>query len=170
MDCEGVPYTRHGNNPDSLRAVAFLQLHVLRVHIAGAHGLIPPDDLAAGHSPYRDARAVKVKLRTVGSWVLPFRIVVRHLPAVVGRNPSADVRITDQWVSRVHCQLYDLDGTLAVRDLGSTHGTFLNGVNVAESVVMPGDTLTLGMTRLKVAYKRRASKREPVTEMRSARG
>ena len=110
-------------------------------------------------APYRDAQAVKVKLRTVASWVPPLRIIVKHLPAVVGRNPDADVRITDQWVSRVHCELYDLEGTLAVRDLGSTHGTFLNGVKIAESVVMPGDTLTLGMTRLEVAYKRRGTQR-----------
>ena len=55
-----------------------------------------------------------------------------------------------------------LNGTLAVRDLDSRNGTFANGQKVAEAVLLPGDELLLGMTRLNVAYKRRASGLVPV--------
>jgi pSer/pThr/pTyr-binding forkhead associated (FHA) protein len=99
---------------------------------------------------------LKVKLSTVDPWGPKLRVVVKDVPTVVGRNPDVDVRVTDPWVSRVHCELYDLEGTLVVRDLGSRHGTFINGLKIAEAVVLPGDTLTLGMTRLDVAYKRQS--------------
>jgi len=101
---------------------------------------------------------MKVKLRTVDSWVPEFLLVVKEFPALVGRDPDADVRVTDLWVSRAHCELYDLEGMLAVRDLGSRHGTFINGVKVTDSILMPGDKLQVGMTRLEVSYKRKARK------------
>jgi pSer/pThr/pTyr-binding forkhead associated (FHA) protein len=101
---------------------------------------------------------MKVKLCTLDPWVPQLRLVVREFPAVVGRDPDADVRLTDPWVSRAHCELYDLEGMLAVRDLGSRHGTFINGVKVTDSILMPGDKLQIGMTRLEVSYKRKAKK------------
>lgn len=92
---------------------------------------------------------------TVYPGVPKSRVVVKDLPAIVGRNPHADVRISDSWVSRVHCELYDLEGALVVRDLGSRHGTLVDGVKIAEATLLPGDSLMLGMTRLEVAYERR---------------
>jgi pSer/pThr/pTyr-binding forkhead associated (FHA) protein len=106
---------------------------------------------------------MKVRLHTVDPWVPELRLVVKEFPAVVGRDPDADVRTADPWVSRVHCELYDVEGMLAVRDLGSRHGTFINGVKVTDSILMPGDELQVGMSRLEVSYKRKA--RKPVFVM-----
>ena len=101
---------------------------------------------------------MKVKLTAMDPWASQHRIVVENLPAVVGRAHDADVCLADQWVSRVHCELYDLKGTLAVRDLGSRHGTFVNGMRVQETIVLPGNRLSLGMTTLKVEYERQSAK------------
>jgi pSer/pThr/pTyr-binding forkhead associated (FHA) protein len=84
--------------------------------------------------------------------------VVDRLPAVVGRGSDADVWIADQWVSRAHCELYASEGMLAVRDLGSRHGTLVNGQRVADAVLLPGDVLQVGLTRLRVSYRERGSK------------
>lgn len=104
------------------------------------------------------AQAMRIKLTSIDPWARQDRIVVEKLPAVVGRAADADVCLADQWVSRNHCEIYELKGTLAVRDLGSRHGTFVNGLRVRETILLPGNRLSLGMTTLKVDYKRQAAK------------
>jgi pSer/pThr/pTyr-binding forkhead associated (FHA) protein len=48
-------------------------------------------------------------------------------------------------VSRLHCRL-DIDGRdqLAVEDLGSTNGTWVNGHKVRRAPLTAGDKLTVG--------------------------
>ncbi|WP_424893354.1 FtsK/SpoIIIE domain-containing protein [Streptomyces sp. XH2] len=65
----------------------------------------------------------------------------------VGRSATADIPLDDPDVSRLHCAvvLHD-DGTITVRDLGSTNGTVLAGEPVgAEPVRLPaGELLRVG--------------------------
>ncbi|MBB5122671.1 FHA domain-containing protein [Streptomyces eurocidicus] len=65
----------------------------------------------------------------------------------VGRSTAADVPLDDPDVSRLHCAVtLAEDGTVTVRDLGSTNGTALAGEEVAgEPVVLPsGELLRVG--------------------------
>ncbi|MHB8901378.1 MAG: FHA domain-containing protein, partial [Thermoguttaceae bacterium] len=57
-----------------------------------------------------------------------------------------------RWVSRRHCQLSEVDGMIVVRDLGSTHGTYINGRKIFESSLRPDDKLTLGLTSFVASY------------------
>jgi pSer/pThr/pTyr-binding forkhead associated (FHA) protein len=100
---------------------------------------------------------MEVKLTSIDPRACQLRITVKTLPAIVGRDAKAGVCIADQWVSRIHCQLYQHGGSLAVRDLGSKHGTFVNGMRVQETILLPGNRLSLGRTSLKVAYERRSA-------------
>jgi pSer/pThr/pTyr-binding forkhead associated (FHA) protein len=84
-----------------------------------------------------------------------YRIRVARLPVVIGRSPEAEVRLDDRWVSRRHCELDEVDGTLVVRDLKSRHGTFINGHGVSEACLLPGDKLTVGITSLLTHYRRK---------------
>ncbi|HXU71992.1 MAG TPA: sigma 54-interacting transcriptional regulator [Polyangia bacterium] len=68
---------------------------------------------------------------------------------VVGAHPSADVELTDAAMSKFHCEIRIADGTPVVRDLGSTNGTFVEGVPVLEAPLRHGAVLTLGRTRLR---------------------
>jgi len=83
---------------------------------------------------------------------------VTQLPAVLGRNRHADVPLNDCWASRVHCEISEINGTLLVRDLDSKNGTMVNGRNVKEAHLFPGDRLTAGLTSFEVQYKRHRNK------------
>jgi pSer/pThr/pTyr-binding forkhead associated (FHA) protein len=65
---------------------------------------------------------------------------------VLGRRPDCHLRIPTRDVSRRHCEIGpgEKRSELTVRDLGSSNGTYVNGKRVAESILKPGDRLTVG--------------------------
>lgn len=63
---------------------------------------------------------------------------------VIGRREDCDLRIPLGDVSRKHCRFVVEDDQLRVEDLGSSNGTFHNGVRVQEAVVNAGDTVSVG--------------------------
>src|SRR5436190_5364071 len=68
-------------------------------------------------------------------------------PMDVGRDPSCEINLTDDLVSRVHARLRLQNGSAVVEDLESTNGTFLNGLQLhAETPFNPGDHLLLGVS------------------------
>jgi pSer/pThr/pTyr-binding forkhead associated (FHA) protein len=97
---------------------------------------------------------MKIRLSALDPATSQSRIVLKKLPVLIGRSPFADVRVPDCWASRRHCELNEIDGTLVVRDVGSRHGTFVNGQLVAEATLLPGDRLTVGLSSYEVQYRR----------------
>lgn len=75
----------------------------------------------------------------------PRQIALDRFPALLGRSPEATIRLEDEWVSRRHCRIERRGRTLVVRDLGSKHGTFVNGKRLTESPLHPGDKLRIGL-------------------------
>jgi DNA-binding NtrC family response regulator len=71
-------------------------------------------------------------------------------PVMIGTSASSDVCLSDRTVSRVHCQLLARDGECVIRDLGSTNGTFVDGVMVVEALIPVGSRLRLGTTELRL--------------------
>ncbi len=64
---------------------------------------------------------------------------------LVGRAPSADVRIDDPRVSRLHARIEMRDDGVYVEDLGSRNGTLVDGAPVASSrQLSSGDEITIG--------------------------
>ena len=81
------------------------------------------------------------------------KIVLSRLPAMLGQDEYAEVRVEDSWVGRYQC-IIDREGDrLTVLDLGSKNGTFIDGMRIRRSHLMPGDTLTLGRTNFLVEYR-----------------
>jgi len=68
----------------------------------------------------------------------------------IGADDDNDIVIDDGFVSGFHVQLYHRGARLFVRDLDSTNGTKVDGVQVVESEVPLGAVLTLGQAQLKV--------------------
>ena len=62
----------------------------------------------------------------------------------LGRTPGQHVVLRDGFVSRQHASILRRDNKYEMVDVGSTHGTFLNGVRVKRAVLQAGDILQLG--------------------------
>jgi pSer/pThr/pTyr-binding forkhead associated (FHA) protein len=70
--------------------------------------------------------------------------VLRASATPVGRDPSAGLVLDDESVSRMHARLDAGDGRLAVTDLKSRNGTFVNDRPVLQSDLAPGDEVRFG--------------------------
>lgn len=67
----------------------------------------------------------------------------------VGRAVRADFIVDAPLVSRFHCRLTASgDGRLLVEDLGSTNGTFVNGVRISSAEAGDGDRIGIGRVEL----------------------
>jgi putative nucleotidyltransferase with HDIG domain len=63
----------------------------------------------------------------------------------IGRSAHADIKVDDASLSRLHARLtITPDGAVAVEDLGSTNGVFVNGGHRTSAVLSIGDRLRLG--------------------------
>jgi pSer/pThr/pTyr-binding forkhead associated (FHA) protein len=69
---------------------------------------------------------------------------------VLGRGQDCDLRIPLMGISRKHCQLSVQGGKIAVKDLGSSNGTFVNGKRVEQAELVPGDRLQVGLVMFTV--------------------
>jgi two-component system, cell cycle response regulator len=82
--------------------------------------------------------------------------VMHHLErevTVIGRGERADVRIVDDGISREHSRVVRKDGKILVEDMGSTNGTYCNGIRLASQVLVEGDKIMIGTgTILKFTY------------------
>jgi DNA-binding NtrC family response regulator len=68
----------------------------------------------------------------------------------IGQQSKNDVVLSDQTVSRFHCEILLDDGASRVRDLESRNGTWVDGTRVAEAWLRDGAELRLGRTVLRV--------------------
>jgi pSer/pThr/pTyr-binding forkhead associated (FHA) protein len=67
----------------------------------------------------------------------------------LGRSTGADFIVDAALVSRVHCRFTVLpDGSLEIRDLESTNGTFVNGNRVGIAQLSAGDRVEIGRLEL----------------------
>ena len=69
---------------------------------------------------------------------------------VLGRSPGCQLVFDDDTVSRRHAELRMADGRWILRDLGSTNGTWVNGRQVFEAEVVPGDVIQLGCLEIRL--------------------
>jgi hypothetical protein len=76
------------------------------------------------------------------------KFLITQFPARIGRGNSVTVQLnSDQGVSRQHAEIYtEPNGQPHIRDLNSTHGTYVNGRRIIDSHLSPGDRVTLGQS------------------------
>ena len=65
-------------------------------------------------------------------------------PFLIGRDPSCDVHIRDDGVSRKHAEVILQGDVWKVRDLGSANGSFLDGKRIQEEILTRPAQLQLG--------------------------
>jgi hypothetical protein len=86
----------------------------------------------------------------VGALVLPTgqRVVLGEFVLSVGRLPECTITLGDPNVSRRHAEIRPSGAGYRLVDLGSTNGTFVNGVRVTERELVDGDVITFGATAI----------------------
>jgi hypothetical protein len=67
----------------------------------------------------------------------------------VGRAPSCQIRLNDNYISQLHAKISERNGSWVVEDLGSTNGTYLNQRKVTvPTELSAGDRIRVGKTVL----------------------
>ena len=75
------------------------------------------------------------------------------LPTIIGRSDDSNLKVKAAAISRRHCELYEYEGELAVKDLGSSNGTFVNDVRIdVPAFLSPGDELRVGKVTFQADY------------------
>jgi FHA domain-containing protein len=125
-----------------------------------AHPPPPPSNgstggprIDAGHTATYEAARPNPPRATIAVHVpgrAPWRLAVGSGPLRVGRALDNDLVLPDDRVSRHHGQLSVRFGTLVYVDLGSTNGSFVNGVRVTEIALGPSDVVQLGGSALTI--------------------
>lgn len=116
-----------------------------------------PDAAASRATTVIDARSTTRKpppiahLIFVGRGSRTRRAPISSSRVVIGRNLLSDVVLDEPSVSWTHAAIEpSTEGWFRVTDLGSTNGTFINGVKVVEAYMRNGDALTVGNIALRL--------------------
>ncbi|HTQ45995.1 MAG TPA: sigma 54-interacting transcriptional regulator [Polyangiaceae bacterium] len=114
---------------------------------------MPPDypqDPTSRIAPRPSMRIWSLDLLVVDGPSRGSRATVSSGTARVGAADGNDLTIADPTVSRVHCELVARAGAITLRDLGSTNGTFVEGVRVRDAEVPPGAVVRVGASAFRV--------------------
>jgi EAL domain-containing protein (putative c-di-GMP-specific phosphodiesterase class I) len=116
------------------------------------------DEISRFQSVYRGRPAPAVEPAAPARWQLESllggrmqRLPIHTLPFRVGRRPDLELVLAPSSVSKVHAEIYASGGSLYVRDLQSTNGTFVNGQPVREAPLREGDVLHFAKSEYRVA-------------------
>ncbi|MDB5389554.1 MAG: Forkhead-associated protein [Planctomycetaceae bacterium] len=83
------------------------------------------------------------------------RQVRLHADTTIGRSPDCQLKVASNQISRRHCQIVIRDMSVAIKDLGSANGTFVNGRQIPAEVevpLTPGTRVALGPLQFSVEY------------------
>lgn len=75
-------------------------------------------------------------------------VITLGATTVVGSNTDCQVRIEDGYASGKHLQIRATEDGFALRDLGSTNGTYLNETRVRDQALADADVIRIGGTKM----------------------
>lgn len=73
-------------------------------------------------------------------------------PVVIGRSRQAELTVAHPMISRRHCEIFEVEGLLMIRDLGSLNGTIVEGQRIEEAPLCPGNEFRLGPLTFRAEY------------------
>ena len=95
-----------------------------------------------------DSASAEPAIATVTVLGVDHDVVLRGNRLVVGRLQACDICLADVNVSREHAAFEREGRGWAIRDLGSTNGTLVNGKKVARERLRDADKIVIGVTEL----------------------
>ena len=72
-------------------------------------------------------------------------VVIAAFPFRIGRQAGNELTLRDSRVSRQQAQILKADGKLVLEDMGSSHGTFVNGERIVRHELKPSDRIDFGI-------------------------
>jgi hypothetical protein len=121
-----------------------------RLHVALAHDplvevVADPRSVRGTVEIIAPAGEVVVRLRVLCGSQTDMALVVPEGKVLrVGRAADSALILLDPSISRRHAELTLRDGTLHVRDLGSTNGTFIGEKRIETATIKLGERIRLG--------------------------
>ena len=76
------------------------------------------------------------------------KVALEGATITLGRGLESDVRLKDIKASRRHCQIVKTAAGYECVDLSSGNGTFVNGVQIKQQALNPGDKIQIGSTTI----------------------
>ncbi len=93
---------------------------------------------------------MKVKLVIIAPEVQPNEFMLT-LPTKIGRGHEATLKMVHPLISRVHCEFFEHNGQLMVRDLDSLNGTFVNQDRITEDTPLESNsTVVIGSAMVRL--------------------
>lgn len=138
-------YTFLGGTQIALGRDEALETGLFRVHSESKAGVASTHQIAQASAPAASSSATgsgQPRLVTDDTTHPLGRAVTR-----LGRGTDVDIRVDDPGVSRHHAEIL-LGREVVLRDLRSTNGTYVDGVQVGEVVLSEGNVIQIGATRL----------------------
>ncbi len=99
----------------------------------------------------------------------PQQTALDKFPFVIGRSEDSDLSINSNRISRQHAEILADEDGYRVRDLGSTNGTFLNGLQIDEARLCDGDLFVVADIELTFYAGRTPDARDNATEVLGCR-
>ena len=72
-------------------------------------------------------------------------VAIGTTPFRIGRQAGNELTLRDSRISRQQAQILSVNGAMVLEDMGSRHGTFVNGEKVLRHELQPRDTVDFGM-------------------------
>lgn len=102
------------------------------------------------------------RLRVIPPYGKSFLHTVERDSLVIGRSTSADLHVSDRFLSRRHARLFFADGRWWIEDLASRNGSWLNGRRIDQPTTFgTGDRVRLSNTYLLFGPEPAAAERTP---------
>jgi transcriptional regulator with GAF, ATPase, and Fis domain len=95
------------------------------------------------------ARVAGVELVVIDGPDLGLRVRVDDRSARIGSGIGNELALSDRAVSRLHCEVVPRAGAIALRDLGSTNGTWVDGRRVRDMDLFHGALVRVGTTTIR---------------------
>ena len=130
-------------SPPVVRIVEDTQVLPNQINVTGRisiEDLAQTSDLVVQQPARSSVAPERAFLIVNGTQIFPLMTPVVN----IGRRSDNDLVISDARVSRVHAQLRVVHGYFMIFDLDSTGGTFINDQPVQQSILYPGDVISLG--------------------------
>src|ERR1700683_4892818 len=73
-------------------------------------------------------------------------VPITTTPFRIGRQAGNELTLRDSRISRQQAQIINPEGAYVLEDMGSRHGTYVNGQKVLRHELRPKDSVDFGMT------------------------